>query len=60
MKGNYQETMNHSIALNHSYLDDLGYDMKDFISYEIFDECPAEKPYETINKTILLPVKAKR
>ena len=59
MNGNYQESMNHSIALNHSYLDDLGYDMKDFISYEIFDECPAEKPYETINKTILLPVKAK-
>lgn len=59
MKGTYEETLNHTVALNHAYLSDMGYDMGDFIGYEIFDECPAVKPYNSINKTILLPVKPK-
>jgi AraC family transcriptional regulator len=59
MVGNMESTVNHIIALNHKYLDEMGFDIAEIICYEFFDECPANKPYEKINKNILVPVKAR-
>ncbi|MFZ4398747.1 MAG: AraC family transcriptional regulator [Bacteroidales bacterium] len=60
MTGNIECTLNQLISLNHQYLDDMGYEMAEIICYEIFDECPAYKSFEQINKNILLPVKTKQ
>jgi Transcriptional regulator containing an amidase domain and an AraC-type DNA-binding HTH domain len=57
MKGNPEATLNKLIALNHKYLEDMGYEFADIICYEIFDECPANKPYEELQRNILVPVK---
>ncbi len=59
MKGNLETTLYNLLALNHKYLDEMGYQVEDIICYEVYDECPAYKPYEKINKKILVPVKAK-
>jgi AraC family transcriptional regulator len=57
MIGNMESTVNHIIALNHKYLDKMGFDIAEIICYEFFDECPTNKPYEKINKNIFVPVK---
>jgi len=59
MAGNLETTLSHIVAANHNYVIEMGYDITEIICYEIFDECPTDKPYDQINKTILLPVKAK-
>ncbi len=59
LTGNQESTLNHVVALNHRYLPEMGYEIAEIICYEIFDECPAYKPYHTINKTILVPIKIK-
>lgn len=55
--GTLEFTLNQMIALNHHYLSQLGYEIAEIICYEIFDECPAYKQYDLIQKTILVPVK---
>jgi DNA gyrase inhibitor GyrI len=60
MIGNIESTLNHLISLNHHYLDEMGYEMSEIICYEIFDECPAYKSYDQINKNILVPVKTRK
>ncbi|NVN94000.1 MAG: AraC family transcriptional regulator [Bacteroidetes bacterium] len=60
MTGNIESTLNHLISLNHHYLDEMGYEMAEIICYEIFDECPAYKPYDHINKSLLVPVKTRK
>ena len=57
--GTQEYTLNQVVALNHKYLPDMGYEIAEIICYEIFDECPAYKPYQSINKTILVPIKIK-
>ncbi len=59
MVGNLETSLYNLLALNHKYLDEMGYQVADIICYEIYDECPAYKPYEKINKKILVPVKPK-
>jgi hypothetical protein len=51
--------MNSLIALNHNYIDSIGYTISDMICYEEFLENPTLKAYEHINRRLLLPVKAK-
>lgn len=60
MAGDLETVMFRLLALNHKYLDNMGYEVSDLVCYEIFEECPASKPYESIHRNILVPVKHKR
>ncbi|HEY5508453.1 MAG TPA: AraC family transcriptional regulator [Paludibacter sp.] len=59
MKGNINETLDAMIALNHNYVDAMGYIVSEMICYEQFDESPTDKPYEEITRRLLFPVKMK-
>jgi len=59
MKGSINETLESLIALNHNYVDSMGYVISEMICYEQFDECPSEKPYEDIIRNLLIPVKVR-
>ena len=59
MAGNMNETLNSLIALNHNYIDSMGYSISEMICYERFEESPATLPYEKINRTLYIPIKAK-
>lgn len=58
MVGNLESTLDNLLALVGHYLPEIGYEVKEPICYEIFDESPAHKPFDLISKNILLPVKA--
>ena len=53
------KTLDSLVALNHNYMESMGFTISEMICYEQFDECPAHKPYEDINRRILIPVKVK-
>jgi AraC family transcriptional regulator len=57
--GNITETMNSLIALNHNYIDSMGYSISEMICFEQFMESPSNQPYEKISRTLYLPIKAK-
>jgi AraC family transcriptional regulator len=57
MTGNINETLNSLIALNHNYIDSMGYSISEMICFEQFEESPANVPYENINRTLLIPIK---
>jgi AraC family transcriptional regulator len=59
MTGSLESTLNHIIALNHKYLVEMGYEIAEIICYELFNACPANIPYEQIEKNILVPVKVR-
>ena len=59
MKGSMNETLDAMIALNHIYVDTMGYVISEMICYEQFDECPSDKPYEEISRRLLFPVRMK-
>jgi len=59
MKGNINETLDAMIALNHNYVDAMGYIVSGMVCYEQFDECPTNKPYDEITRHLLFPVKMK-
>ena len=59
MKGQMDETLDSLVALNHIYVDTMGYIISEMICYEQFTECPADKPYEDIARRLLFPVKVK-
>ncbi|MEI7594160.1 MAG: AraC family transcriptional regulator [Bacteroidota bacterium] len=59
MVGGLESTLNHVIALNHHYLEEMGFEMSELICYELFDECPASSSYDKIIKHIQIPVKKK-
>jgi AraC family transcriptional regulator len=59
MTGNINETLNSLIALNHNYIDSMGYTIAEVICYEKFEENPATEPYEKIKRTLLIPIKIK-
>jgi AraC family transcriptional regulator len=56
MSGDMESTLDHILALNDKYINDMGYKINELICYELFNESPANNPYELINKNILLPV----
>jgi AraC family transcriptional regulator len=57
--GNIDETLNSLIALNHNYIDSMGYSISEMICYEQFGDNPATTQYEEINRTLLIPIKPK-
>jgi AraC family transcriptional regulator len=59
MAGNMYETLNSLIALNHNYIDSMGYTISEMICFEQFEESPAIRPYEKINRTLYVPIKIK-
>jgi len=59
MVGNINETLNSLIALNHNYIDSMGYSISEMICFEQFDESPATKPYDRINRSLLIPINIK-
>ena len=59
LTGNIDITLNSLIALNHNYIDSIGYTISEMICYEQFEENPVEIPYEKTNRQLLIPVKIK-
>ncbi len=59
MTGDMNATLDSLVALNHNYVDTMGYAISEMICYEQFLESPAEKPYEDITRHLLIPVKVK-
>jgi AraC family transcriptional regulator len=59
MTGDINKTLNSLIALNHNYIDSMGYSISEMICYEQFEENPANTQYEKINRTLLIPIKPK-
>jgi AraC family transcriptional regulator len=57
--GDINATLNSLIALNHNYIDSMGYSISEMICYEQFNESPANQPYEKTNRTLLIPIKIK-
>jgi AraC family transcriptional regulator len=59
MTGNINKTLNSLIALNHNYIDSMGYSISEMICYEQFEKSPAEDLYEEIHRSLLIPIKIK-
>jgi len=59
MTGDINKTLDSFIALNHNYIDSMGYSISEMICYEQFEESPIITPYETIHRNLLIPVKIK-
>lgn len=55
--GDINETLDSCIALNHVYIDSMGYSISDVICYEEFGENPVGIPYEKMTRNLMLPVK---
>jgi AraC family transcriptional regulator len=58
MKGNIQHTIKSLVYFKHFWLDNSGFQLKDITGFEIYDENPALKPAEQINRELLIPVKS--
>jgi AraC family transcriptional regulator len=58
VKGNIQHTIKSLGYFKHFWLDNSGFQLKDITGFEIFDENPALKPAEQINRELLIPVKS--
>ncbi len=59
MQGSINNALDVMLALNHKYLDIMGYVISEMICYEQFDECPADKFYQEIDRHLLFPIKLK-
>jgi AraC family transcriptional regulator len=59
MSGDINKTLDSLVAINHNFVDSRGYLISEMICYEQFDECPSEKPYEKIKRSLIIPVKSK-
>jgi AraC family transcriptional regulator len=57
--GDMDETLDSLLALNHNYVDEMGYVISEMICYEEFMECPADKPYSEITRHLYIPIKVK-
>jgi AraC family transcriptional regulator len=57
LTGNLISTLKSLIFFNHSWLSVNGYAMQDIRGYEVFSGNPADRPSETIEKEILIPVR---
>ena len=56
MVGDLEKTFYHLVALNHKFLEDIGYTIADITCCEIFDECPTSQSYAHLIKRIVVPV----
>jgi AraC family transcriptional regulator len=57
MTGDINDTLNSLIALNHNYIDSMGYSISEMICYEHFEVSPANELYEKINRSLLIPIR---
>jgi AraC family transcriptional regulator len=57
LTGNLLSTLKTLMYFNHSWLPENGYVMQDIRGYEVFSGNPADRPAETIEKEILVPVR---
>jgi AraC family transcriptional regulator len=56
LTGNLLATIKSLAFFNHCWLADNGFSIKEVLGYEIYSENPADKPSETIDRQILIPV----
>ncbi len=57
LQGNLLTTVKSLAFFNHGWLPESGYAIKDVLGYEVYSENPANKPSETIEREILIPVR---
>jgi AraC family transcriptional regulator len=57
LTGNLSAIVKSLVFFNHRWLSENGYAIKDLLGYEIFAENPANKPSDTIEREILIPVR---
>jgi AraC family transcriptional regulator len=57
LTGNLLTTVKSLAFFNHSWLPQNGYAINELMGYEVYSENPANKPSETINREILIPVR---
>jgi AraC family transcriptional regulator len=57
LKGNLLSIVKSLAFFNHGWLPESGYSLKDVLGYEVYLENPANKPSETIDREILIPVR---
>jgi len=57
MKGSVQSVFSNLIAFRHGWLNESGYQISEIMGFELYDENPARKPYESIQRQIFIPVK---
>ena len=57
MKGNLPATVKSLAFFNHGWLPQSGYAIKEVMGYEVYSGNPSNKPSETIEREILIPVR---
>jgi AraC family transcriptional regulator len=57
LNGNLLTTVKSLAFFNHGWLPQSGYAIKEVMGYEVYSENPANKPSETIDREILIPVR---
>jgi len=57
MKGTSQAIFKSLMAFKHRWLDQSGYEIAEVTGFEVYSENPASRPYESIQRQILIPVK---
>ena len=57
INGNLLTTLKSLAFFNHGWLPENGYSLKDIMGYEVYSENPANKPSETIDREIMIPVR---
>jgi AraC family transcriptional regulator len=58
VKGNIQHTIKSLVYFKHFWLDNSGFQLKDIRGFELYEENPALKPAEHINRELLIPVRS--
>jgi DNA gyrase inhibitor GyrI len=56
LTGNLLSSLKSLLFFNHGWLGENGYAIQDLLGYELYNENPANRPSETIEKEILIPV----
>jgi AraC family transcriptional regulator len=57
LSGDINQTLDSLIALNHNYIDSMGYKISEMICFEQFEESPVDHPYDKIHRNLLIPIK---
>jgi AraC family transcriptional regulator len=57
LTGNLLSSLKSLLFFNHGWLGENGYAIQDLLGYELYNENPANRPSETIEKEILIPVR---
>ena len=57
MKGSIQSVFKNLLAFSHGWLSQSGYQVAEITGFELYNENPAARPYESIQRQIFIPVK---